>query len=68
MIQPPPGSFTLPRAQPRILDDGASRPVRFLIWGATASVTLGLHVGLYLFLTRTGECRRNCRPRCPRRS
>ncbi|WP_019903454.1 TonB family protein [Methylobacterium sp. 77] len=55
MIQPPPGSFTLPRALPRAIDDGASRPVRFLIWGATASVTLGLHVGLYLLLTRMGE-------------
>ncbi|MCC0808481.1 energy transducer TonB [Methylobacterium sp. W2] len=54
MIQPPPGSFILPRVTPRVLDDEASRLVRFLIWGATASVTLGLHVGLYLFLTRTG--------------
>lgn len=65
MIQPPPGSFTLPRAQPRILDDGASRPVRFLIWGATASVTLGLHVGLYLFLTRTGGMPPELPPQMP---
>lgn len=52
MMQPPPGSFTLPHTKQRVLDDGASSPARFLIWGATASLVLGLHVGLYLFLTR----------------
>lgn len=54
MIRPPPASFATaaPPPRARLADRQPSALLRALAWLAAGSFTLGLHIGLYLLLTR----------------